>query len=357
MSNLRKYLGDVAAVRPGHEIDADALLAYLEREVRTFSGPIKIRQFAGGQSNPTYLIETPEKKYVLRRKPYGPLLPSAHQIDREYRVMDALGAAGFPVPDVLCYCADEDVIGAPFYVMAHIEGRIFSDCRMPDLTREDRAAAYDSANATLARLHSFDLKALGLEDYGRTGNYFGRQIARWSRQYQASCTDDILEMEKLIEWLPNAVPPGDDTGLIHGDYSFHNLLFHPVRPEVLGVLDWELSTTGHPVGDLMYHGMEWYRPVGSDPRGTLADADLPALGIPTLEEYVARYCARAGRAPIAELGFYRAYNLFRVAAIVQGIVARARDGTAASAEAADQAPRVRALATAAWREARELGAS
>lgn len=356
MSALKKYLGDVGEVREGHALDARALEAFLGRAVKGFAGPLGIRQFAGGQSNPTYLITTPDRAYVLRRKPFGQLLASAHQIDREFRVMQALGQAGFPVPETLAYCADEDVIGAPFYVMAHIEGRIFSDCTMPDLKCAERAAAFDSANETLARLHSFDLAALDLEDFGRPGNYFARQIARWSKQYDASRTDDVPEMEKLIAWLPGAIPPDEETRLIHGDYSFHNLLFHPREPRVVGVLDWELSTTGHPLGDLTYHAMEWYRPAGSDPRGTLDGADLAALGVPTLEAYVARYCERAGRAPIERLSFYQAYNLFRVAAIVQGIVARARAGTAASAEAGEQAPRVRAYAAAAWRFAQEAGA-
>lgn len=356
MSPPKRYFGDVGAVRAGHEIDAGALDAYLAREVEGYGGPLSIRQFEGGQSNPTYMLETPKRAYVLRRKPFGRLLPSAHQIDREFRVMRALGGVAFPVPEVLSYCGDEAVIGAQFYVMAHVRGRIFFDCTMPDLTREERAAAYDSANETLARLHSFDPGALGLADFGRAGNYFARQIARWSKQYESSRTEDIAEMDKVMAWLPAALDERDETRLTHGDYSFHNLVYDPREPKVVAVLDWELSTTGHPIADLMYHAMEWYRPPGSDPRGALQNVDLDALGIPSLETYVARYCARVGRAPIENLAFYRAFNLFRVAAIIQGIVARARQGNAASANAHEQAPRVRALAQAAWREAQTAGA-
>lgn len=357
MSGRKKYFGDVGAVRSGHEIDARALESALAREIEGFQGPLKVRQFEGGQSNPTYLLETPNRSYVLRRKPFGDLLPSAHQIDREFRVMRALGAAGFPVPETFFYCADKELIGAEFYVMAHVRGRIFFDCTMPDLTRAERAAAYDSANETLARLHGFDPSALGLSDFGRGGNYFARQIARWSKQYEASRTEPIPEMDKLMAWLPGAMSDGGETRIAHGDFSFHNLLYATDQPKVLAVIDWELCTTGDPIGDLMYHGMEWYRPHGSDPRGTLLGADLEALGIPPLEAYVRRYCERVGCAPIENLGFHRAYNMFRIAAILQGVVARAHAGNAASASALEQAPRVRLLAQAAWREAQAAGAA
>jgi aminoglycoside phosphotransferase (APT) family kinase protein len=358
VSERKKYFGDLGAVRAGHEIKADALDKYLARHLEGYRGPLALRQFEGGQSNPTYLLETPERTYVLRRKPFGELLPSAHQIDREFRVMRALNDADFPVPQALCYCGDESVIGAQFYVMSHVRGRIFFDCTMPDLSREERTAVYDSANETLARLHRLDPATLGLADFGRAGNYFARQVGRWSKQYEASRTQDIPEMERLIEWLPRAIPSDDETRLIHGDFSFHNLLFDVAHPKVAAVIDWELSTTGHPIGDLMYHCMEWYRPGDSDPRGSLAGVNLGVLGIPSLEDYVARYCERVGRAPLAleDLGFHRAYNLFRVAAIIQGVVARAIAGNASSATALEQSPRVRALAAAAWREAERAGA-
>jgi aminoglycoside phosphotransferase (APT) family kinase protein len=351
-----KYLGAVVEMRPQHALDVERLSAWLAGTVAGFKGPLSVRQFEGGQSNPTYLLETPDRKYVLRRKPPGPLLPSAHAVDREFRVLSALGGAGFPVPEALVLCEDDEVIGSMFYVMAHVEGRIFLDCAMPDLSVEDRAAAYDSANATLAQLHSLDHVALGLGDYGRPGNYFARQIGRWSKQYEASRTADIPEMDRLMAWLPGATPDDEESRLIHGDYSFHNLLFHPTEPRVVGVLDWELSTTGHPLGDLFYHGMEWYRPAGSDARGTLKGADLTALGIPSLDAYVARYCERARRPAPDNPGFYRAYNLFRVAAIIQGIAGRARDGAAATSDAAAQADRVAPIAQAAWAEAQAAGA-
>jgi aminoglycoside phosphotransferase (APT) family kinase protein len=249
------------------------------------------------------------------------------------------------------------VLGTAFYVMRHVPGRIFLDNAMPDLGREERAAIFDSVNATLARLHTVDHVALGLGDFGRSGNYFARQIARWSQQYEASKTEDIPAMDRLIAWLPGATPQEEETRLIHGDFSFHNILIHPTEPRVAAVLDWELSTTGHPLGDLMYHAMEWYRPPGCDARGTLLGAELDALGVPTLEAYVARYCERAGRPPLENMAFHQAYNLFKTAAIVQGIVGRARDGTAAAAGAAEQAARVRPMAEAAWRFAQEAGAA
>jgi aminoglycoside phosphotransferase (APT) family kinase protein len=271
--------------------------------------------------------------------------------------MSALFGAGFPVPEPLVLCEDPGVLGTAFYVMRHVEGRIFLNNAMPDLSRPERAAVFDSVNETLARLHSFDVGALGLSDFGRPGNYFGRQIARWSKQYEASKTQDIPEMDRLIEWLPSAIPETEESRLIHGDYSFHNVMIHPVEPRVVAVIDWELSTTGDPLGDLMYHTMEWYRPAGVDGRGTLLGADLDALSVPSLEDYVARYCERAGRPALANLGFHKAYNLFRVAAIVQGIAGRARDGTASAINSESQAARVPPLARAAWTYARDAGAA
>ena len=352
----RKYLGEVIEVKAAHRIDAARLAEFLGDTVTDFEGPLTLRQFEGGQSNPTYLLTTPARKYVLRRKPPGVLLKSAHAVDREFRVMRTLWEAGFPAPEPLVLCEDDSVLGTAFYVMRHVPGRIFLDNAMPDLSREDRAAVFNSVNATLARLHSIDHVALGLGDFGRGGNYFVRQITRWSQQYEASKTEEIDAMDRLIAWLPGAAPQDEETRLIHGDFSFHNILIHPTEPRVAAVLDWELSTTGHPIGDLMYHTMEWYRPPGCDSRGTLRDDDLAALGVPTLAAYVDRYCERAGRAPLENLAFHQAYNLFKTAAIVQGIVGRARDGTAAAAGAAEQAARVRPMAEAAWRFAQEAGA-
>jgi aminoglycoside phosphotransferase (APT) family kinase protein len=353
----KKYLGDVVEVKAAHRFDIDRLERFLRDTIVGFAGPLGIRQFESGQSNLTYLVTTPERTYVLRRKPPGALLKSAHAVDREFRVMRKLGERGFPVPEALVLCEDESVVGTMFYVMSHVPGRVFLDCSMPDLSREQRTAVFDSVNAALARLNSMDYVAMGLADFGRPGNYFARQVARWSQQYESSRTEDIPEMEKLIAWLPGAVPGDDVARLIHGDFSFHNVIVHPTEPRVAAVIDWELSTIGHPFGDLMYHMMEWYRPAGSDLRGTLAGRDLRSLGIPVFEEYLAVYCERAGCVPPANVGFYRAYNLFRVAAIKQGIAGRLRDGTVVSENAAEFGRHVRPLAQAAWLEAQQAGAS
>ncbi len=353
----RKYLGDVGAVHAGMELDERRLGSYLPGVIKGFRGPLSIQQFDGGQSNPTYVLRTPDHSYVLRRRPPGILLESAHAVHREFRVMSALFGAGFPVPEPLAMCFDEDVLGSQFYVMRYVPGRVFCDCTMPDLSRDERASVFDSVNSTLARLHSFDPAAIGLADYGRPGNYFARQITRWTRQYEAARTVDIPEMEKLMEWLPAAVPADDGrASVLHGDFSFHNLLIDPATGRVAAVIDWELSTLGHPLGDLTYHLMEWYRPEQVDPRGTLRNSDLEAMGIPTLDEYVASYAERTGSGPIAVLPFFRAFNLFRVAAILQGVARRAMDGNAASSDATDVGSRVQPLAVAAWREAQDAGA-
>jgi aminoglycoside phosphotransferase (APT) family kinase protein len=352
------YLGEIGEISDFAQIDEGRLHAYLREHLPELRGPLKVRQFQGGQSNLTYLLETPKAKYVLRRQPPGVLLKSAHAVDREFRVITALARVpDFPVPEPLVMCEDREILGSMFYVMSHVPGRVFWDCRMPGLSTAERAAVFDSANETLARLHCVDYASLGLADFGRPGNYFERQISRWSQQYEQSRTQDIPEMDRLMEWLPAFVPSDNGrSSIIHGDYSFHNLLIHPVEPRVVGVVDWELSTLGHPLGDLMYHAMEWYRPAGVDARGTLQDADLAALGIPTLERYIERYCERAGLVLNGDLLFYRAYNLFRTAAILQGIAHRLQEGNAASANAAEIAAHVRPLAKAAWRFAQEGGA-
>jgi aminoglycoside phosphotransferase (APT) family kinase protein len=351
------YLGSTRVVSDGSAFDERRLSQYLEATIPGFRGPMAVEQFEGGQSNPTFLLITPDRKYVLRRKPVGVLLKSAHAVDREYRVTRALFEAGFPAPEPLVLCEDEDVIGTMFYVMRHVPGRVFWDPKMPQISRDDRAAIYDSANATLAALHKVDYVAAGLEDFGRPGNYFARQISRWTRQYEASRTVDLPDMERLIEWLPGAVPDdGDRSTIIHGDYSFHNLLIHPTEPRVVAVLDWELSTLGNPIGDLTYHMMEWFRPVGVDVRGTLQGADLAAMGIPSAEDYAALYRDRTGFDADANDPFYRAFNMFRVAAILQGIAGRARDGVQTDAKAAEIITRIQPLAEAAWREAQSAGA-
>jgi len=344
-------------VREELRFDERRLEDWMRASITGYQGPLVIRQFDGGQSNPTYLLQTPAAKYVLRRKPPGVLAKSAHAVDREFRVLSVLTAQNFPVPQPLALCEDPSVIGTMFYVMAFVPGRIFWDCTMPDLSRADRAAVFDSVNATLARLHRFNPATVGLGDFGRPGNYFTRQIARWSQQYEASKTVDIPEMEKLIAWLPGAVPTDDGRStIIHGDYSFHNVLVHPSEPRVVAVVDWELSTIGHPLGDLTYHMMDWYRPPGVDLRGTLKGQDLQRLGIPSFDEYVALYCARTGFRIDGNFAFYRAYNLFRVAAILQGVARRLQGGNAAASNAQDVVTRIRPLAVAAWQEACAAGA-
>lgn len=352
------YLGSTSAVSPGARFDEERVAKYLEARIPGFSRPMSVQQFEGGQSNPTYLLISPDQRYVLRRKPSGVLLKSAHAVDREYRVIRALFEADLPVPEPLLLCEDEDVIGTMFYVMRYVPGRVFWNTRMPDISREDRAAIYDSANVTLARLHLVDHATVGLADFGRPGNYFARQISRWSSQYEASRTRDLPDMDRLIAWLPGAVPDDGARGtLIHGDYSFHNLLIHPTEPRVVAVLDWELSTIGHPLGDLTYHMMEWFRPAGVDVRGTLAGEDLAALGIPSAQDYASRYRDRTGFDVDAMHPFYQAFNLFRVAAILQGIAGRARDGVETDARAAEIITRIEPLARAAWKAAKVAGAT
>jgi aminoglycoside phosphotransferase (APT) family kinase protein len=355
-AQTRKYLGSVVDVKSGHDFDVARLAAWLGSHIDGFHGPLSVRQFEAGQSNLTYLLETPERRYVLRRKPPGKLLKSAHAVDREHRVMSALAAVDFPVPRPLAFCDDDAVVGTMFYVMEHVAGRVFADCTLRDLAPAERAAVYDSVNETLARLHTLDPAALGLADFGRPGNYFARQIARWTAQYDASRTQDIPEMSRLAAWLPTAIPGDDRSSLIHGDFSLHNVLIHPTEPRVVAVIDWELSTIGHPFGDLMYHMMEWYRPAGIDARGTLLGADLAALAIPTFDAYLMRYQQRTGFRVDDQVAFHRAYNLFRIAAILQGIVGRARDGTVVSADGASLAAAVRPLAQAAWQAAEAAGA-
>jgi aminoglycoside phosphotransferase (APT) family kinase protein len=345
-------------VAPALAFDAARLETYLTRHLPGFAGPLTVRQFKGGQSNPTYLIETPGRRYVLRRKPPGKLLPSAHAVDREYRVTSALHAEGFPVAEPLLYCDDAAIVGTPFYVMAHVDGRVFWDPDLPGVPSSERAAIYDAMNATLARLHSFDPAELGLPDFGRGENYIARQVERWSRQYRASETEAIEDMERLMAFLPAHLPPPGPVRLVHGDYRLDNLVVAPAAADVGAVLDWELSTLGDPLADLTYHLMAWDMPPppAAGGFGTLAGCDLAALGVPTRSDYVEVYVRRTGLDPRPSLDLYLAYNFFRLAAIMQGIAGRVRDGTAASANAAGMALMVRPLAATAWRFAREAGA-
>jgi len=339
-------------VREGMRFDAARLEAWLRQEVPGLRGPFAVEQFRGGQSNPTYKLAGPDGAYVLRRKPPGKLLPGAHAVDREYRVLAALGAEGFPVPRVHGLCLDEDVIGTPFYVMDLVDGRIFWDTTFPEVRREERPLYFDAMNATIARLHSIDPEAVGLGDYGRPGNYFERQIARWSKQYLGDVeAGRVPAMDRLVEWLPAHIPPGagDESRIIHGDFRCDNMIFHPAESKVAAVLDWELSTLGHPLADFTYHLMVYRMPAGV--ATGLAGRDLAALNIPSEDEYVAAYCRRTGRDGIPDIDFYMAFNMFRLAAIVHGIKGRLARGSASSAEAGRMASRLEPLADLAWAQA------
>lgn len=339
-------------VAPVHAIDPERLAAYLRAHVAPFSGPLVVRQYQGGQSNPTYRITAGDQSYVLRRKPPGTLLPSAHAVDREYRVMRALAATGVPVPRMLALCEDDSVLGTAFYVMEYVRGRVLWDPTLPGMTREQRAAHYDELNRVIATLHNVDFAAIGLADYGRPGQYVERQIARWSKQYAAAGIAPIPAMDRLIEWLPRHVPPGDETSIVHGDFRLDNMIFHPSEPRVLAVLDWELSTLGHPVSDFAYQVMAW-RLTPGEFRG-IAGQDLAALGIPSEDEYVAAYCRRTGRARIEHFEVYLIFNMFRIAAILHGVLARAVHGNAASQDALATGSRARLVADAAWAMAQRL---
>ena len=358
MTQQKVTTGETVEVLEKHQFDAGKLERYMDEHVEGFEGPMDVGQFAGGQSCPTYRIKARSGEYVMRRKPPGKLLPSAHAVDREFRIIKGLNQTDFPVPKAYVHCADESVTGTEFFIMSFVPGRVFWDPTMPDLTPAERAAAYDSMNEVLAKLHSYDYMALGLENHGRPGNYFVRQISRWSKQYVASETETIEEMNKLMDWLPESNPTTDETTLVHGDYSPHNILFHPTEPKVAAVLDWEISTLGHPLGDLTYLCQNWYAPPAKVGRPNFAGRDLEVLGIPSLRDYIDTYCARVGRTPPTdeELHWYKAYNLFRSAAIAQGIIGRVRDGTANDPNAAATAGRIIPTAQAAWVEAQKAGA-
>jgi aminoglycoside phosphotransferase (APT) family kinase protein len=333
-------------VREAHRIDAAALARYLARHLPGVTGPVEVRQFVGGQSNPTYHLRTPAGEYVLRRKPPGKLLPSAHAVEREYRVIAALQGSGVPVPRALVLCEDPDVLGTAFYVMEYVRGRVLPQLALPGLEPRERRALWDDAVSVLARLHAVDWRAAGLADFGRPGNYYARQLHRWIGQYRASETEPIPAMERLIEWLPAHVPPDDTTTLVHGDFRIGNTIVHETEPRIQAVLDWELSTLGHPLGDLAYLCTAFRMPAGIDGLGGL---DLDALGIRPEGEVVARYCRLTGRASIPAWEFYVAFALFRLAAICQGIMGRVRDGTANDPNARQRGERARPLAEAAWR--------
>jgi aminoglycoside phosphotransferase (APT) family kinase protein len=336
-------------------LDAARLENYLAAHVQGFAGPLSVKQFKGGQSNPTYLLETPARAYVLRRKPPGKLLPSAHAVDREYRVISALHAQDFPVAEPLLYCDDATVAGTAFYVMSFVDGRVFWEPQMPASNPAERAAVYDAMNETIARLHSFEPARIGLGDFGKGENYVARQVERWSKQYRASETQQIDAMERLIEWLPRHIPPTGPVRLVHGDYRLDNLIVARDAPRVIAVLDWELSTLGDPLADFTYHLMAWHMPQSESAAGTasLVGHDLGALGIPSMADYVDDYVLRTGLDPRSALPAYLAYNFFRIAAILQGIIGRVRDGTATSEFAPAKAELIRPLAQKAWEFAQQ----
>ena len=336
------------AIRPEMAFNEAALYAWMQAHVEGFCGPMTVLQFKGGQSIPTYQLDTPSGSYVLRRKPIGPLLQGAHSVEREARVQQALSRVGFPVPTIHGLCTDESVIGSSFYVMERVQGRIFWDATFPEVEHHERPRYFDAMNATLAALHRLDPVALGLGDYGKSGNYFARQISRWSRQYlEDPGAGRDSNMDALIEWLPAHIPAGDETRIVHGDFRCDNMIFHPTEPRVIAVLDWELSTLGHPLADFAYHAMMYQMPPTIV--AGLAGADLAALNIPLQADYLAAYCERTGRSHIPAWAFYMAFNFFRMAAIFHGIKGRVIRGTASSAHARERAESFPVLAELARR--------
>jgi len=322
---------EITEVRVAHRFDESALADYLRTNIKGFSGKLKVGQFQYGQSNPTFLLSSDGKTYVLRKKPPGKLLPSAHAVDREYRIIKTLRKADIPVAEALLLCTDDSIIGTPFYVMEHVEGRIFRDVKASMAkSPEERSAIFDAMNDTLARIHLVDWKALGLADFGKPGNYMVRQVSRWHRQYEASKTDDIEDMDYLFEWLEKNLPDDDSATVVHGDLRLENMIIHPFEPRVLAVLDWELSTLGHPLSDLAYNCIQYYIPVTESRLSGYKGLDLSELGIPLETDYVDAYCRRTGRGRIADWEFFMAFSFFRLAGIVQGVYKRGLDGIASS---------------------------
>ena len=360
MSNYDHFIG-TKAVSDKHAFDTAALTAWLERNLPGFTGPLTVEMFKGGQSNPTYKLVTPAQSYVMRAKP-GPvakLLPSAHAVEREFAVMSGLAGTGVPVPRMYCLCEDESIIGRAFYVMEFMQGRVMWDQSLPDMDNAGRAEIYDEMNRVIAALHTVKFAEQGLAGYGKPGNYFDRQIGRWSKQYVASVTQPIVEMDRLIEWLPAHIPAGardeNMVSIVHGDYRLDNLMFHATEPRVIAVLDWELSTLGHPLADFSYHCMAWHIPASMS-RG-IGGLDLASLGIPSEAQYIRRYCERTSLATPealkADWSFYMAYNMFRIAAILQGIAKRVEAGTASSAQAVTSGAGARPMAELAWQFAQK----
>lgn len=335
-------------VREGHRFDVATLQAYLESEMEGFEGPLQVEEFRGGQSNPTYKLISPSGNYVMRRKPPGELLKSAHAVDREYRVMTQLGPTDVPVPGTHLLCQDDSVVGSWFYIMDFADGRVLWESTLPGMAPAERGEIYDSMNKTLALLHQVDPEAVGLGDFGRAGSYIARQVSRWSKQYELSKTQEIPEMDKLMAWLPENIPEDEESTIVHGDYRLDNLVYHPQKNEIIAILDWEISTIGHPLADFSYHCMQWRT------EGGLGDLDLADLGIPSEDEYVQRYCERTGRSEIPHWDYYMAFNMFKLAGITQGIMGRFRDGTAASAFAGEYGAAAASMAAQGWSQAQKL---
>jgi aminoglycoside phosphotransferase (APT) family kinase protein len=341
-----EVLKQTTAVRPGHEIDALSLEQHLADHLPGFRGPLEVRQFEGGQSNPTYFLHAAGGDYVLRKKPPGQLLPSAHAVDREYRVMKALAGTGVPVPPALLMCDDANVIGTPFFIMGCVDGRVFRQPHLPGVSAADRAEMYEDMADVLARLHGVDPEAVGLGDYGKPGNYYARQIGRWSQQYLAAKTDEIMSMDRLMAWLPAHVPAGDESGIVHGDYRVENLIFHPTEPRIVAIVDWELSTLGHPLADLAYNCLTYHLP--AEALGRFEAVDSERSGMPDEASYVAAYCRRTGRDGVPDWNFYLAFSMFRLASILQGVYARGLQGNAASTYALQRGAAARLIAERAW---------
>ena len=333
-------------VRDAHLFDEKALSDYLTANLQGFSTPLKVEQFEGGQSNPTFLLHSAGLKYVLRKKPPGKLLPSAHQVEREYRIMKALEKTAVPVPKMLHLCEDDTLIGTPFFVMQYVPGRVLGDLTLPEMNSQERRAVYSDMIRVLAALHAVNYVELGLETYGKPGNYFSRQIGRWSKQYVAAKTDEIISMEKLMQYLPANVPEDDTSCIVHGDFRMENMLFHPTEPKVVALLDWELSTLGHPLGDLGYSCMPYHGGVAG--KLSLDGKVGPQTGIPTEAEFVAEYCRHTGREQIPNLNFYLAFSFFRLASILQGVYKRGIIGIASSSEALERGSLASQVADVAW---------
>jgi aminoglycoside phosphotransferase (APT) family kinase protein len=356
VSNSQHGNGNTTAVREDLRFDEPRLTEWMTHNVDGFRPPLFVEQFNGGQSNPTYKLLSPDRSYVLRRKPAGPLVAGAHAIEREATILSALASVGFPVARLYGLCDDPSVIGTSFYVMEMVEGRIFWDATFPQVSRRARPDYFDAMNETIARLHALDYKVIGLSDYGRPGNYFGRQIARWSKQYiEDRDAGRDVHMDRLIEWLPVHVPPGDESSIVHGDFRCDNMIFHPSEPRVLALIDWELSTLGHPLADFAYLAMMYRMPPAIV--AGLAGADLPVLNIPSEQSFIEAYCRRVGRPSVPHYDFYLAFNFFRLAAIFHGIRGRVVRGTAASAQAQERGRWFPELAKLAWSQAQRAMAT